>query len=122
MLRSTCVLMPLLLLFACGCGPEAGSQQAAEKHLAAEIRKWQAGEKNDAIALDTLNSEPPIGFEIYNTSPTSPSLMASTDRSNPAYQIKVKTTWVSNLKTQLTRSHTYVLTWIKSDRRWHIER
>ena len=119
------VYILLLLGFAClvpGCAPGPGTEKAARNFLNSEFRKWQAGEKSQATTIDAVLAEPPISYEFYSVTPTAPSLLAFTDRTAPAFQIKVKTTWVSQAKTELTKSNTYVLTWLAGEKKWHVEK
>lgn len=105
-----------------GCGPGAGTEQAAVKYLDSEFKKWQAGEDNEAATLDAALREPPIGYEFYSTAPSAPGLFSTAGENAPAFRIKVKTTWVSQAGTELIKTNAYVLTWNASERKWDVQK
>lgn len=103
-----------------GCGAPEGSQQSAEKYMHSQFKSWQAGQETEVRPTSALLAEPPIAYEFYSIAATEPDILKTLDKSDPAFQFKVKMTFVSQAKTELTTSHTYVVTWTKADKKWHV--
>lgn len=122
MYRSRRILLLILLSSMMGCAAGEGTESEARKHLTKEFEKWQAGERNEARTVDAILAAPPISFDFYSVTPCKPELLAFGERTDKAFKFKVKTVWISSANTELTKSATYVLTWIAKKKEWHIQK
>lgn len=122
----------LLLGVVAGCtGPgqvQEGSEEAARRHLAAEMDKWMADQESEAKTMKGAVLAPPVGYEFRSVVPDEPDFMARGERTDlqtnykswPAYKFNVYIEWRSKAETPLEKVTVYTLTWNPHEKKWYV--
>lgn len=110
-----------------GCTAPAGSERAATSFLKNELQKWLADQKCEVRTIDSVLKAPPIDFSIISVHAAKADFTATSNTvalnyDGSAYRYKVKLTWVSQAKRQLTTVADYKLTWNQAENRWYVSK
>lgn len=121
------LLMAWFIIASTGCTAPAGSEQAATSFLKKELQNWLADQKCEVRTIDSVLKAPPIDYSIISVHAARADFTATsnTDELNydgSAYRYKVKLTWVSQAKTELTTVADYKLTWNQAENRWYVSK